>query len=399
MEIHRVNPMTDRGATDTPRLPSSTKVLMISFTSLIQELYHGLPRELAKLPGVELSVLVSPYWKELWSTRKRFLELPRSPAYAIEVGSILFAGNLHFAVFRNKIGRLLRQLQPDIIDLEDEPFNAGSAQVVYLTKRLSPRSRIVLHASQSVFKRYPPPFGGIERYVLRNVDAILARNEDAKNVLLRKGFDGEVAVVTHGVDPELFERPRAEARASLGITDEFVVGYAGAIVEQKGLSTLLRAVKDLSCTLLFVGDGEYKQVLMEHARAMGIEHRVRWIPAVSHGLIPAYLAAMDVFVLPSRTWPNWREKFGRVLIEAMAAGTPVIGSDSGEIPKVIGGAGLIFREGDEKELRTRIRSLMENATARSECTRKGKERVKTQYSWQVIARQTHEVYTSILRRK
>ena len=59
---------------------------------------------------------------------------------------------------------------------------------------------------------------------------------------------------------------------------------------------------------------------------------------------------MDVSVLPSLTRPNWKEQFGRTLAEAMSCETPVIGSDSGEIPHVIGDAGLIFKEGDAQAL-------------------------------------------------
>ena len=70
-----------------------------------------------------------------------------------------------------------------------------------------------------------------------------------------------------------------------------------------------------------------------------------------------YLARMSVLVLPSLTTARWKEQFGRVLIEAMALGVPVIGSDSGEIPWVIGDAGLVFPEGNSAVLRERLRAL------------------------------------------
>ena len=69
--------------------------------------------------------------------------------------------------------------------------------------------------------------------------------------------------------------------------------------------------------------------------------------------VPAVLRALDVLVLPSLTTPSWKEQFGRVLQEAMACAIPVVGSDSGEIPHVIGDAGLVTPEGDAAALRRR----------------------------------------------
>ena len=135
------------------------------------------------------------------------------------------------------------------------------------------------------------------------------------------------------------------------------------------------------------------------AKELGIESKLIMLPPVPHREIPKYLAAMDVFVLPSRTRSNWREKFGRVLIEAMAAGIPLIGSDSGEIPNVIGDSGLIFHEGDAKELESKIRFLIDCPEVRIKLVEKGRERVKDLYSWEVIARKTYELYKYVLRQQ
>ena len=372
------------------------KVLMISFTSLIQEMYHGKPREIAKFPGVKLTLLVPPYWKELWSDRKRELELRYADDYSIEVAPTLFTGNLHLSVFKKKIGKLPRDLQPDIIDIEDEPFNAGSAQIVYLRNRLAPRCRIVMHASQNDFKRYPFPFSMIERYSFRNVSAFLARNGEAKAILERKGFHGRIEIVPHGVDPDQFVWTRDTSRASLGWPETFTIGYIGAIASHKGLDTLVQAVRTLPCRLVFIGDGSFKSEIEKLARELAVDRRLSMLPAIPHREVPKYLAAMDVFVLPSRSVKNWREKFGRVLIEAMAARVPIVGSDSGEIPTVLGDAGLIFPENDVKMLEARLKFLIENPDERVRLAEKGYERVQAYYSWKVVARKTYSVYKSVL---
>ncbi len=372
------------------------KILMISFTSLIQELYHGKPREIAKLPGVTLTVLVPPYWKELWSRQKRFLEVRDAETYTIKICDTYFSGNLHLSVFREKIRSLLKKMRPDIIDIEDEPFNLGSAQIILLRNMFSPHSRIVMHVSQSDYKKYPVPFNFIEQYAYRNVSAFLARNEDAVAVLRKKEYTGKVEIVPHGVDPNQFSWTRHDARKSLGWSNDMVVGYIGALAEHKGLDTLLRAAAGLNCKIVFVGDGTYRKEIERLSGQLNLGDRLQMIPPVPHREIPKYLAAMDIFVLPSRTTERWREKFGRVLIEAMASGTPVIGSDSGEIPHVVGDAGIIFHEGASEELANRLSFLLTQPQERRQMAEKGRLRVRNHYSWSIIAQRTYALYREVL---
>jgi glycosyltransferase involved in cell wall biosynthesis len=121
-------------------------------------------------------------------------------------------------------------------------------------------------------------------------------------------------------------------------------------------------------------------------------------PAVPHAEVPAYLAAMNVLVLSSRTTPKWKEQFGHVLIEAMASGVPVIGSDSGAIPEVIAYAGLIFPEGDVAALREAIIRLRDDATLRAELGARGRARVLAHYTHARIAEQTAAIYREMLAR-
>ena len=109
----------------------------------------------------------------------------------IIVAKIFFPGHLHFSVFRTKLKNLLKSYKPHIIDLEDEPFNAGSFQIVLYNKLYASSSKIILHASQHQYKNYPIPFNLMERYVLKNVEAILVRNSMAYDVLIKKGFKGK----------------------------------------------------------------------------------------------------------------------------------------------------------------------------------------------------------------
>jgi glycosyltransferase involved in cell wall biosynthesis len=105
---------------------------------------------------------------------------------------------------------------------------------------------------------------------------------------------------------------------------------------------------------------------------------------------------MDVLCAPSQTTPRWREQFGRMLVEAFACGVPVVGSDSGEIPHVIGSAGLVVGEEDEAGWRGALAGLLDSTTRRAELGLLGRERANAHYAWPVIARQYLEFFTQLL---
>ncbi len=104
---------------------------------------------------------------------------------------------------------------------------------------------------------------------------------------------------------------------------------------------------------------------------------------------------LDVLVLPSRTTSVWKEQFGRVLTEAMACKVPVVGSSSGAIPEVIGDAGLVYPEGDIRELAECLRLLMQSRELRGRLSERGYKRVKSLYTQDVIAEKTDALYRRI----
>jgi glycosyltransferase involved in cell wall biosynthesis len=145
-----------------------------------------------------------------------------------------------------------------------------------------------------------------------------------------------------------------------------------------------------------LGSGPMKDDLQALARRLGLIDRVSfdgWIPS---GQMPAFYRQLDALVVPSRTRPNWKEQFGRVLVESMACGVPVIGSNSGEIPNVIGNAGLIFPEDQVDRLREHLAKLLADEQLRADLARRGRERVLAHYTQTQIAAQTYQVYRTVL---
>jgi glycosyltransferase involved in cell wall biosynthesis len=112
--------------------------------------------------------------------------------------------------------------------------------------------------------------------------------------------------------------------------------------------------------------------------------------------MPAFLQTLDLLVLPSRSRPNWQEQFGRILVEAMACGVPVVGSDSGEIPHVIGDAGVVFPEDNVAALTAALRRLQSDADERTALARRGRQRVLAHYTQEQIAAQTADAYRATM---
>jgi glycosyltransferase involved in cell wall biosynthesis len=93
--------------------------------------------------------------------------------------------------------------------------------------------------------------------------------------------------------------------------------------------------------------------------------------------------------------PRWKEQYGRVIAEAMSCGIPVIGSDSGSIPAMIGADGLLFPEGNVQALANQLRELIDNPDLRAELARRGLERAKSHYSIEVQAREMSIAYRQL----
>ena len=161
---------------------------------------------------------------------------------------------------------------------------------------------------------------------------------------------------------------------------------------------LLRALAELEgdWSLSVLGEGPKRAALVTLAEELGVSGRVEFRKPIPPTQMPEFLNQLDVLVLPSVTRPNWKEQFGRVLVEAMACGTPVVGSESGEIPHVIGGAGMTFPEGDVGELARSLSRLRGDQRLRHELAEAGRKRVLEHFTQARVAAETYRVYREIL---
>ena len=287
----------------------------------------------------------------------------------------------------------MRAVSPHIIHAEEEPDSLAALHVAVARRVAAPFARLVLHTWQNVNRPKGRAVRTVLRVALGAADAVLCASPAAAALVREHGFHGPNPVVLQaGFDPDIF-RPRAPERTA----PTFTVGYAGRLAPEKGLDTLVAAFARLDppAVLALAGTGPMRQGLERQAAHAGLGDRVRFLGALQPERVARFLGGIDVLVLPSRRTTVWAEQFGRVLAEAMACGTPVIGSRSGEIPAVIGNAGLLFPEGDVDALAARLHEYRDSPPLRARCSELGLQRARAHYAAPVLAEQTASVYRDL----
>ena len=374
----------------------SLRVLTIGH-SYVVALNQAVPAAIARDPRIELT-LAAPRF-HYGDLRRIHLERLSHPDYDIvPLRAYLTRWNHVFRYESAGLRRLVKNGRFDIIHAWEEPYTWAGYQVG-LAARAS-GARFMFRTAQSLVKRYPWPFSAFERGTRARADGWVAGGQLVFDAMTSKGFPVDRGrVINLGVDTNVF-RPssadaRREVRASLGLEGP-VIGYTGRLVAAKGLDVLMQALTGLDTpwSLLALGSGPYERRLRGWAARHGYENRVRVLLA-KHDDVPRYLTAMDVLVAPSQTTPSWKEQFGRMVTEAFSCGVAVIGSDSGEIPNVIGDAGLVVGESDVAGWTAAIRRMLEDPTLREDLARRGYERCRARYSVTRIAERYVDFYQEL----
>ncbi|HVU10836.1 MAG TPA: glycosyltransferase family 4 protein [Phototrophicaceae bacterium] len=363
------------------------RVLILS-KALVVGIYQRKLEYIAQ-QGVDLLALVPPAWRD--ERGEMPLERAYTAGYRLETLPIHLNGNFHL-YFYGGIEAAIRQFQPEIVHIDEEPYNLAAWQALWQARKSG--AQALFFSWQNIERRYPPPFAWGERWMLDHADGAIAGTESAAQVLRAKGYDGQIDVIAQfGVDPDLFCPPSVRA------SRPFTIGCVARLVPEKGIEVLLRACARLGgdWQLRIVGGGPQRIELGTLARHLEIMDRVTFVNQIPSTEMPAQYHAIDALAVPSLTFPNWKEQFGpRATIEAMASGIPVIGSDSGAIPNVIADAGLIVPEGDIEALAAALYLLRANSELAAQLGRQGRERVLAHYTHAQIAAETVEVYRRLL---
>ncbi len=387
------------------------KILIASHTYIV-DLNREKLRKLAQLdPAIEVTVVVPKRWKPGGVQNKIIESQPIDEGnFRVVPLSNFSQNNQGLLVFGLDLIQLLKSFQPQILQTEQGAKALSHAQLITLNQQLKLKAKNVFFTWWNLPYEVKFPLSILEQYNLKNSHGIISGNQDGAEVLRDHGYEGPIQVMPQlGVDEQLFSaQDQPELRISLGIKpQEFVVGFVGRFVEEKGLLTLFKALKgigDRPWKWLLLGRGDLKQTLLNQAAEIGLRDHLICIESVPHDQVYRYINLMDVLVLPSETTyqfktltaAGWKEQFGHVLIEAMACKVPVIGSDSGEIPHVIDQAGLIFPEGNVESLRHRLLQLMDQPELRQQFAQKGHDRIMTHYTNTALAKQQLAFYQQLL---
>lgn len=228
---------------------------------------------------------------------------------------------------------------------------------------------------------------------------VIAISEAVKEHLVKdfRVDEKNIAVIHNGIDVEKFRVQSAEFRVQrkkdLGLTDGPVIGIVARLSEEKGHLCLVEAMKEVlkknfQAQLLIVGEGKRKEELVKRTSNLGITGNTLFLPSLED--TSAVLSVMDIFVLPSL-----KEGLGLSLMEAMAAGLPVIGSRVGGIKSLIqdNHNGLLFESQDVKQLSHLILRLLGDYGERKRLGENAQVFMRKNFSQEKTVAQTEKVYS------
>jgi glycosyltransferase involved in cell wall biosynthesis len=246
-------------------------------------------------------------------------------------------------------------------------------------------------AGRSVHVRLLRAVGGwIERTTLLRADAVVVLTARTASALRADGVPAErIATIPSGFEPSVF----AAADVDTGQRPRLRIGYVGRLAPQKRVDLLVAAFGRMTrpADLVLVGDGPERTRVQRLVRHSPAADRISTTGFVEHSAVPAVLASLDLLVLPSAY-----EEMGSVLVEAMAAGLPVVASDVGGIPEVVrhGVTGLLVPPGDVAALAAALDRLVADPVLRSHLAAGARSRAE-EYSWPRLGARVEDLYRQL----
>ena len=356
-------------------------------TPVNQQIYGELERQ----TDWKITLVVPEAWEDEFGN---ILKKEKSAGFSGDLTSIPVwnNGSIILHIYKQNWGAFLKAGRFDAVYVDHEPCALATLHICRANARTL-RGPLDFPLAKISSRNTRRPFSWAERSVFRKSSFAFPITEAVKEVLIAKGYRGISTVCPLPLAPAIY-RPR-------GVKEDFnlisrgeretIIGYVGRLVEAKGLRTLVDAlllVKDLNWRLIVIGTGEFEAAFRRLLAEEGISSRVEFLGYVPHAQTPRYLSAFDVLVVPSETQPNWKEQFGRVITEALACGTSVIGSSSGEIPNLIrkSNGGLIFTEKDASDFANCLRKMITQEGLRRSLGETGRKWVEDEVSLSAVAK-------------
>ena len=299
-----------------------------------------------------------------------------------------------------RLARLVRDERPDII----HAFLGVANLAASLVGRLS-GVPVIIWSYRDVEVWKTKAHWMVDRMGARWADAVTCCSDAVRRFVLARlnGPPSNLLTIHNGINIEAFDRPHAASRPELNLRDGgFVIGTVSRLDEpKKGLTVLLRALADVArrdgmpaWQGLLVGDGPARDRLRRLAEELGLQGRV--VFAGMRRDVASVLPAMDLFVCPSLY-----EGFGIAIVEAMAAGRPVIASAVGGIPEIVvhGDTGLLVPPGDAAALADAIAALLAHPDLARAMGLRGRARAQERFSVETAVRRHQQLYESLSARR
>jgi len=311
----------------------------------------------------------------------------------------LQADSRYNSLFLGRITRVLREERPDILHthLPRADFAGAFARVFH--------SGLVwvcsVHAiySEDWSGRWSLPLFNL---LWRRADIMLCISHAVREWLVGRGVPQDKARVIHyGIEPEKFSEPRVNLREQWGLNDNAVVGSIGRLEPRKGHDLLIQAMPELcmrvpSARLLIAGHDPcgYGVTLRRLIDRLGLREKVRLVGFQTD--VVSFLNALDVFAFASSS-----EGFGQVVIEAMAAGKPVITSKIAPLTEIVadGETGLLVESGSPQSFASAIAQLLIDPMERHRMGARGRERVTKCFTAERMTQETLLLYENLLGQK
>jgi glycosyltransferase involved in cell wall biosynthesis len=288
------------------------------------------------------------------------------------------------------LGRIIKDLRPDIVHAHDP--HAVAVASLALSFRRSASGPALLASRRVAFHLKPNAFS---RWKYRQVDCFIAASESIRHVLVHDGIDpSRVTMVYEGIEVDRVQaEPVANIHSELWLpTHAPIVGATAALTHEKGhrhlidaAAIVVREVPDARFVIL--GEGDLRPSLERQTRELRLEKHVL-LPGFRADVL-AFIRGFDIFVMPSLA-----EGLGTSLLDAMAAGKPIVATSTGGIPEVVadGETGLLVPVRDDKALAQAIVRLLKDQALRERMGQQALVRVRKLFSADRMVEETLAVY-------